>query len=421
MNTEYNKTHFLDRLNILSAVQGAALLLVFYTTLALTNTIIPKNITDYTKAYYAGGKAVWDGNYDDLTSLIHQALFTNIPIVAGLLSPFAVFDSWTAGRIFSFLMFVATAGAYLLLARHYCPNRRGLLLLLFLVNGPLWYCLQLGNTTNAILFLFIVAVLLWERDHNYSAGLLIGFCLVIKPFLMLVGVYFLLRGKWKIVLGAATVGLGMALLSVLFFGWQMNLDWYEYCIAAFGGRPMAAFNVQSVGGFLMRLQTGRKFLWDWSPRDLVPVLKFVHTFILLGMISTGFGIILWKKRPKPAVRPSGLTSYDYWSFSIVLTLSLICSTVSWTHYYLLLFMPWAWYLGGTMSLPNDKTTQYLVWISIICASMLLIGPHLNFGWWERQIARTLVSVHLFGGLLFLITLLRSALVSQSAAATSRTG
>ena len=96
---------------------GALLLVVFYTVLALTNTIFPEDITDYTKAYSAGGKAVWEGNYEALSSLIKQALFTNIPIVAGILSPFAVFDSWTAGRIFTVIMILATAGAYLLLAK----------------------------------------------------------------------------------------------------------------------------------------------------------------------------------------------------------------------------------------------------------------------------------------------------------------
>ncbi|MEQ9438101.1 MAG: glycosyltransferase family 87 protein [Cyclobacteriaceae bacterium] len=406
------KNPLLIRLNSLPAEYGGVLLLVFYSILAFTNTIIPKNITDFTKAYYAGGKAVWHGNYEALSRLIEQALFTNIPIVAMVLSPFAVFDSWTAGRIFTVLMILATAGAYVLLARRYCPNHRLLLLGLFLINGPLWYCLQLGNTTNAILFLFIVALLLWDQGKDYPAGLLIGVCLVIKPFLMLIGLYFLLRRQWGVVLGAASVGISAAALSVAFFGLQMNLDWYEHCIAAFGGRPMAAFNVQSIGGFLMRLQTGRNFLWDWSPRDLTPALKFLHSAILLSLIGTTFWLIFKKRAPQPTPPTTGLTPHDYLGFSMVLTLSLISSTVSWTHYYLLLFIPWALYLGGRLPLVDDKITRYLVWGSIICSSMLLIEPHMSFGWWPRQIARTVVSIHLFGGLLFLLALARAAVQTQ---------
>jgi hypothetical protein len=265
----------------------------------------------------------------------------------------------------------------------------------------------------------IIALLLWERKKNYLSGLLIGFCLVIKPFLMLIGLYFLVRREWNIALGAATVGLGMAALSVLFFGLQMNLDWYEHCIAAFGGRPMGAYNVQSIGGFLMRLQTGRNFLWDWSPRDLIPWLKFAHSAILLGMISTTFGIILWKKPRKSLAVRKGLGHYDYWSFSLVLTLSLVCSTVSWTHYYLLLLLPWALYLGGKFPVIEDKTARYLILMSIIICSIPLIGPHLGFGWWPRQIARTLVSVHLFGGLCFLAALSYTVVTAKRSTVAGR--
>ena len=401
------ENQLITRLNSLRPEWGGLLLVVFYTILALTNTIFPEDITDFTKAYYAGGKAVWEGNYDALTLLIEQALFTNIPIIAKMFSPLAVFDSWTAGRIFTIVMILCTAGAYILLAKRYCPKHRLLLLILFLINGPLWYCLQLGNTTNAILFLFIVALILWEKGKGYVAGLLIGFCLVIKPFLMLIGLYFLLRRQWGIVLGAATVGLSAAALSVAFFGLQMNLDWYEHCIAAFGGRPMGAFNVQSIGGFLMRLQTGRNFLWDWAPRDLTPVFKFLHTATLFGLIAVTFWLI-FGKRAKTSNPGTRVSPHDYLAFSMVLTLSLISSTVSWMHYYLLLLLPWALYLGGRLPLPNDKTNYYLILGSIILCSIPLIEPYLGFSWWERQIARSVVSIYLFGGILFLMALARAA-------------
>lgn len=406
MNT---KNSVLNRLNNLAPEYGGLLLVVLYSVLAFTDTIIPRNITDFTKAYYAGGRAVWKGNYEDLSRLIEQALFTNIPIVAKMLSPFAVFDSWTAGRIFTVFMILATAGAYVLLVKKYCPKHGLLLLVLFLINGPLWYCLQLGNTTNGILFLLIVALILWDQGKNYPAGLLIGFALVIKPFLMLLGLYFLFRRQWGVVLGAATVGITALALSVAFFGLQMNLDWYEHCIAAFGGRPMAAYNVQSIGGFLMRLQTGRNFLWDWSPRDLEPVLKFIHTATLLSLITLTFWLIFRNKKARIPVEKTGLNSFDYLSVSMLIVLSLISSTVSWTHYYLLLLLPWALYIGGKLQVRNDKLTHYLILGSIILCSLPLIGPNLGFGWWPRQVARSLLSLHLLGGILFFAALARQAL------------
>ena len=71
---------------------------------------------------------------------------------------------------------------------------------------------------------------------------------------MLFGLYFLLRGRWRVVAGGATAIGGAVLLSLAVFGLEINIGWYRNCVEPFLGGVMPAFNVQSIDGFLARLR-----------------------------------------------------------------------------------------------------------------------------------------------------------------------
>jgi len=93
----------------------------------------------------------------------------------------------------------------------------------------------------------------------------------------------------------------------------------------------------------------------------------------------------------------------------VLNLALVMSPLSWVHYYLLLLVPAALLMGGR--LPADgkpPAPRWLVYGGLMLASMPIAIPDLDETPLGPLVARTAVSVWLFGGLLMLGGLMRAA-------------
>jgi hypothetical protein len=99
---------------------------------------------------------------------------------------------------------------------------------------------------------------------------------------------------------------------------------------------------------------------------------------------------------------------DLLEFGLVLNLALVTSPIAWTHYYLLLLLPFGFYLGGMLGAVADATTLWLMRCGLVLASLPVAMPQLGSGWGSSLVARTAVSAWLFGGLLTLAALLRGS-------------
>jgi hypothetical protein len=86
---------------------------------------------------------------------------------------------------------------------------------------------------------------------------------------------------------------------------------------------------------------------------------------------------------------------------------LITSPISWTHYYLWLFVPWALYLGGALPLPDDSTARALMRAGfvLVCVPVLVWSP-MEPSWYAAILSRTVVSLWLAGGILMFAALAR---------------
>jgi hypothetical protein len=93
-------------------------------------------------------------------------------------------------------------------------------------------------------------------------------------------------------------------------------------------------------------------------------------------------------------------------FALVLTLALVLSPISWSHYYLLLLVPWGLHLGGQLPLASDATARGLVWASIALSSLPIVIVPLQADVVGEVVARTLVSACFFGAMALLLALLR---------------
>src|SRR6202007_2946732 len=139
-----------------------------------------------------------------------------LPILAWLFAPLAPLSRESAPWVFLGVGIPVALTAWALLARlaRLDATKAAFLLFLFMVNGPMVNSLREGNTTHFLLLLLVIALLLWRAGWEYSAGLVLGFCAVFKLPLLLYGVYFLLRRRWRIVAGGATMIAALAALSV---------------------------------------------------------------------------------------------------------------------------------------------------------------------------------------------------------------
>lgn len=312
----------------------------------------PDLFADFYKAYYPAAQAVLgygDGGGLEASMREGASGFVNLPVLAWLFAPFGLLPSGVAGYAFLVVGLAATTGAWFLLSRLADLDRERslLLLLLFVANGPLFNSLREGNTTHMVLFLLVLGIRLLRWNRDFAAGLVFGLAALVKLPLLLLGVYFVARGRWRAgVGGLAACGLAAA-LSVWMFGWDLHVFWYEHSIKPFAENPLGAFNVQSVHGFFSRLQHGGQYLKDWEPHALAPAFGVgaqVSVWLLSGAVAFVFGWPLVSGRER-FFRSPGSSILEL-EICIVVLLAMMVSTVSWTHYYLWMLLPCAYVAGG---------------------------------------------------------------------------
>jgi hypothetical protein len=231
--------------------------------------------------------------------------------------------------------------------------------------------------------------------------------------LILFGLYFIIKREWRVVAGGATMIIGSLVGSIAVAGFDITLYWYQHTLAAFAGRPMPAYNVQSIESFILRLSESPSSIANWYPHTLSLWEKVTRDIIFLSLFSlVGFGLWLGRagsmspRSPQPGPR-------EYLEFSLVLTLCVITSTVSWTHYYLLLLLPYALYLTGNLPLQKDRLTRCLIWTSLIFCSLPVHRHVFASSALESFFFKSFQSIWLFGGLLLFWALTRGALSSAA--------
>jgi alpha-1,2-mannosyltransferase len=371
--------------------------------------------SDFYKAYYPAAETLWtEGAVATWETEESAAVgFVNLPILAWVFVPLAPLGEPAAGWAFLVFGIAAIAATYVLLLRlgHFNVPIGAMLALSILANGPLVNSLREGNTTHFILLFLVLALLLWRSGAEYAAGAVLGLCALIKLPLLLFGLYALLRGRWRMAAGGATVIGGAAVLSLAVFGIEINVGWYRNCIEPFMGGVMPAFNVQSIDGFLARLATGPAHLTEWVPLAAQPWHRLVRTILLLGLFLLAAMAIV-RRDDRQAGDGASFERLSL-EFSIVLVLAIVASPLSWSHYYLLLLLPWALYLGGGLGLPDDAPTHWLMAGGVVLVSLPVIILPLDSGLIAAIGSRTLVSAWLFGGLMMLAALIRGALSTHA--------
>lgn len=355
----------------------------------------PELFSDFAQAYYpAGQNIVRDVPrlYDRLTGCDESAVcgFVNIPVIALLFAPLSRLSLNQAQLAFALLSLGCIVGCvYCLIALTAATGwKRWAIAALFALNGPLFYSFREGNLTHVVLLLLVLALLCIEQDKEVWAGVLVASAAVIKLPLGLLCAYFLFKGRWRIV-----AGLGMALLGIVgtsfwWAGWESHVTWYRESVLPFSSKSLAAFNVQSVDGFLLRLQPNAP-LYDWTPIPVDGTLQLARTG-LTGALLVISGMLLCLGRSRGDSK-----DMFYVEFCVVLCLALMISPISWTHYYLLLLIPFSLYLGGRLPIQESGNRSFGMMMCLLLTSppVLFLAPS-----YDSTAGIVLISHYLFGAL-----------------------
>ncbi|MBE9125743.1 MULTISPECIES: glycosyltransferase family 87 protein [unclassified Coleofasciculus] len=348
---------------------------------------------DFNKAYYPAGRLIFENPYKLYDETCRT--FVNLPIIALLFVPF----SFTYNPDQARMAFTIVGSLFIFIAYSILANfvkirdyRQLAVVGIFAINGPLYYSLRQGNTTHFLLLILTLVIVCLQEKREIWTGILLGIAALMKPFLLLPCIYFAVRQRWRLTAAVSATLLSVVAASVLLLGSNLNLLWLNRCIYAFSGKVIGAFNVQSVDGFLYRLLTDGD-LTNFIPTDMswnFKLFRYGLLLILVGMPTW----ILWRTKPPKTVNDQNL------EFSIVLCLSLLISPISWTHYYLLLLLPFSLYLGDKLAIPKGW-----IWSSSMIVSLVLVSPPVISFNSDNFLIRFFVSHYFIGGVVLLGTLL----------------
>lgn len=368
-------------------------------------------LRDFYFAYFPAGHLVFDdpsqlyeftkvesGSNVGLTQPVIYG-FVNLPIVAYLFTPFSLLSQFPGDFVFTLfgvLIFIL-CGWLLIKLANLKGWKRFFFVMILAINAPTFNSIWLGNTTHMVLLLVIgcFCCMRWKKD--FWSGALLAIAGIIKIPLLFPILYFILRRRWSVVKGFFASLLGIVSLSILVCGLSLNITWFQKCILTFSGKAVAGNAVQSVDSFLIRLLTNAPIdSYDYVEVDWVfKLLRYTLLAILIG------GTILTILRSRQVKSPE-IESLEFSSF---LCLTLLISPISWTHYYLLLLLPIALYLGGQLGISN-RWQWNAAMLSII---VLVIAPNIRNIPQNPVIAaltrHVLVSHYFWGGILLLVVLL----------------
>jgi Glycosyltransferase family 87 len=366
-------------------------------------TTDPYIFRDFLYAYYPAGRLIIEApsqlfeftrGADGAMPVIYG--FVNLPVIAYLFTPFAWLQPGIANFLYFCLGIVAVILSAWLLIR--LAKLRGwqqsLFILLVGMNAPIFNSIWLGNSTHIIFPLLIVAFS-YLRAHKYVwSGFWLALAGLIKIPLFLPVFYFLFKKRWLAVASFLITLTSIALVSILICGLPLNLAWFQKCILSFSGKAVAGDTLQSVDSFLIRLLT-QVPIASFDPVDVdwrFKLLRYVLFTILIGATL----VTVWRCRRLESAVTQNL------EFSIFLVLALVVSPISWTHYYLLLLLPMALYLGDGLAIPKQWP-----WTLAMGFSMLLVmAPNVRTSPLDHPLVNALtrhflVSHYFWGGLLML--------------------
>ncbi|PZO55325.1 MAG: hypothetical protein DCF16_03260 [Alphaproteobacteria bacterium] len=290
---------------------------------------------DFRVAYYVAGQLAWRGPGEAEGLYAHgngRVLFVNMPIFSYLFAPFGLVHLKIAMAGVTALNIGAALACWRIIVWLYNFTRREstFALLAIAMFGPLLYNMREGNTSVFVLLLLLLMLVALRLKRGVAAGVLIAFAVFLKPSLALVAGYFALRGQWRVVAGGLATAIGVTALSVLIFGFDLHVTWYEKSIEPFLHAPViAAHSVETITAFVARIgMPFQEAVGLWTIVELTPEQENIALTAKLVLLAA-IAFAIWRSGRITSPTRDDMEAEIY----ILFILACLITTTTWAHYY----------------------------------------------------------------------------------------
>ncbi len=328
--------------------------------------------------------------------------FVQTPLWPFLLEPLATHMNFPAfKKLFLWVLSLCLSATIWLIAGTWAaklmhPGWIALICAVLYLSEAYKYTMGLVQTHVIFLFLTIAALALARRKHSISAGALLAAAAAVKITPGILLIYWLLTRQWRAAASFVAVSAGLAGLSVLATGWQLNLL-YLRNLAAIANILLVSANNQSLAALWMAPRYPAAEVRAWHELPLPALVK--NTSNLLAIAFAILGGLLDRR----SQRLAGSEAKPYGAAMTLVAVTMFAS-IAWTHYYILLIFP--------LMLMLDSVVRKR---SLLIVALVLVVLALNFdtqtmgGILLRFRPFPIVRAQFFSGLVCIVGLLILAL------------
>jgi hypothetical protein len=227
------------------------------------------------------------------------------------------------------------------------------------------YHLQVGQSSVAIAFAYLVAWICLRRGRDTAGGAALGLACTMKLFPGLLVAYLATRRRWRAVGAAALAFLVPAALATARFGvsaWPKFFEQQKPIASFWMGSPIN----ESLQGVILRLYK------DWLPTsgtdDRATLVSTAIAALLLGAF--------WLLDRRARRRDGDVASFDV-SFALLMVLSVFLNPWVWGHYGVFLLLPLA---IAVRALASDGRPAWALAVAGVVALRSVNVFSVLFGW-----------------------------------------
>ncbi len=209
------------------------------------------------------------------------------------------------------------------------------IVLSLLFFGPIYLSLQIGSLGPLTLLFIFGALYFLDEDRLILAGLLLSLTMFKPsqgaPILLLLGLVFLLKRQWKVILGITLGGILLLLIGLI-----IDTNW----VSVFLGSSQAAFDRR------LGVQSN---VWSFSYHACAGNSTCYSALGAIGMLSLlgGCAFYLWRNHQ----------SLTYWQvFNLILPISFLSTLYLWAYDQILYVLPIVWIIGAMV----EKSRSYVL-------------------------------------------------------------
>ncbi len=206
---------------------------------------------------------------------------------------------------------------------------RGLNVPLFSIGGaglvmlfnmrPIADTVAFGQIDIMLLLLLTVALVASQRGYDGWAGAAVALGALFKLYPVLLLVFFVVKRRWRALVGFALAMLVCNGLSLVLVGWEMHYTYLFEVVPRIGGGTAWVEN-QTLNGFISRIVAP-----EISSTVFVHPTVSLLTYVGFGVATTGAALLAWQ----PAVRGSPRALLQ---FGVFVLLMVLVVPAAWMHY-----------------------------------------------------------------------------------------